>query len=273
LYGALAKVGVAFMVSPQLENGYTKLANELLEAFYCAKLKEYERICVMHIWRKTYGWNKKEDWIANSQFAEATGIPKPHITRTLKSLRDKNIITSSGNKTTVNKDYSGWKVQWRKLPHQVTTVTSPGNKKLPHQVPTKERKKIIIKSEDKSSPNEEDMFNQYSDDYEEGAIDIDGDGALEAPQKPKTKKYPHAPVIRKIFQEVLGNNPANWKVNKTQLQACENLYTERGEQKVRNALEWYQEHRELEYCPQITSPYDLDSKYIQLSRFKHKYEN
>lgn len=122
--------------------------------------------------------------------------------------------------------------------------------------------------------NQKDMaWSRQPEDLEEGTIDLDGDGEIKAEKKPQTKKYPNAPAIRKIFQEVLGVNPASWSQHKPQLLACENLYTERGEQKVRNALQWYCEHKHLEYCPVIDSPYDLDTKYVKLSKFKIKHEN
>lgn len=61
------------MANPQLENGHTRIANELLE-----KLIEYKfpsslplRICFFVI-RKTYGYHKKMDIISLSQFQEAT---------------------------------------------------------------------------------------------------------------------------------------------------------------------------------------------------------
>lgn len=114
------------------------------------------------------------------------------------------------------------------------------------------------------------IWNKQSEDYEEGVIDLDGDGSLLAEKKKPTRKYPNAPAVRKVFQEVLGKNPANWRVNKTQLQACENLFTERTTEKVRSALEFYQENKEKEYCPQISSPYDLDSKWTKLGEFKLK---
>jgi hypothetical protein len=113
-------------------------------------------------------------------------------------------------------------------------------------------------------------FNKHADDYEEGVIDADGDGSLKAIKKVPTKKYPNAPTIRKIFQEILGLNPSNWRINKTQLQACENLYTERTPEKVRSALEFFKEHKHDEFCPQITSPYDLDSKWTKLGEYKLK---
>jgi hypothetical protein len=113
-------------------------------------------------------------------------------------------------------------------------------------------------------------WNDKSDDYEEGVVDLDGDISLVEEKKAPTKKYPNAPAVRKVFQEVLGVCPANWKVNKTQLQASENLYTERSIEKVRLALQFYQEHKDVEFCPQISSPYDLDSKWAKLGAFKIK---
>lgn len=113
-------------------------------------------------------------------------------------------------------------------------------------------------------------WNKQSDDYEEGYVDLDGDTSLIGEKKKPTRKYPNAPAVRKVFQEVLGKNPANWKVNATQLKSCENLFTERGLEKIRKALEFYQEHKEKEYCPQVPSPYDLDSKWTKLGEFKLK---
>ena len=132
--------------------------------------------------------------------------------------------------------------------------------------------KDSINSDAKASA-ESDMWNNKSDDYEEGVVDLDGDGSLIEEKKKSTRKYPNAPAVRKVFQEVLGRNPANWKVNKTQLQACENLSTERTIEKVRAALEYYKANQDHEYIPYIDSPYDLDSKWAKLGKHKIKYGN
>lgn len=258
------------MASPQKENGYTPIASELFEAFYRCKLIEYERVCIMYIWRKTYGWSKKDDWIANSQFSEETGIPRPHITRTLKKLVEKKIILKVGKKMTVNKNYEEWEVEWR-VTSSGNRVTSSGNEKLPHEVPTITNS-IITKeiSETNVSAEKKMTWNKHPDDYEESTIDFDGDGVKKKPARPQTKKYPNAPAVRKIFQDVLGENPFNWNKNKTQLIACENLFAEKGVEKIRNALEFYKEHNEKKYCPSIHTPYDLDSKWAKLGEFKLK---
>jgi len=117
--------------------------------------------------------------------------------------------------------------------------------------------------------NNNDMgWNNTSDDFNEGVVDYES-GELKQEKKPTARKYPNAPVIRKLFQEILGVNPAHWNKNTTVLQSCENLFTERGIEKVRNALEFYKEHQGKEFCPIINSPTDLDRKYANLSQYKN----
>jgi len=101
------------MASPQKENGYTVISNELLEAFYQCKLKEYERILILLIWRKTYGWNKKRDWIAYVQIEKETGIVRRNVSKIINTLKKKNIVIKENNLLEVNKDWESWKVEWR----------------------------------------------------------------------------------------------------------------------------------------------------------------
>ncbi len=102
--------------------------------------------------------------------------------------------------------------------------------------------------------------------WEEPSIDIE---TGEAPPKP-TKVKSTAPEIFAVFFEVLGYSPNNWRINKTQRAAAENLHAEHGLDAVRNALKFYQAHKDVEYCPVVSSPYDLDSKWKKLTAFKKK---
>lgn len=101
------------MASPQKENGYTVISNELLEAFYQCKLQEYERVIILCIWRKTYGWNKKRDWIAYSQIEKETGFVKQNISKTIINLIKRKIIIRNKRVMEVNKNYEDWDVEWR----------------------------------------------------------------------------------------------------------------------------------------------------------------
>lgn len=97
---------------------------------------------------------------------------------------------------------------------------------------------------------------------------IGDDGEIE---KPKEKVKKHYKEVYKIFNEVLGKDiPNNWLVNKTQMICAENLYTERGLVQVEKALLFFVENKDLEFCPQITSPYDLDAKWSKLNQFMKK---
>lgn len=118
------------MAEPQIENGYTRIANELMEALMKTNFNPYQIRILWAIWRITWGWHKKEDWISNHQLVDMTGIHKAHVSRTISQLITRKIVTKSGNKIAFNKDYQ----QWRELPKlvtlpkQATKVTRSGNK-------------------------------------------------------------------------------------------------------------------------------------------------
>jgi phage replication O-like protein O len=111
------------MANPQKENGHVDLANEIVEVLAKTNLNKYEVRYLWVLWRKTYGWHKKDDVISNSQFVEATGIKKQHVWRTEQRLLARNIVTRIGYKLSFQKDYT----RWSELPTQVT-VTRRGNK-------------------------------------------------------------------------------------------------------------------------------------------------
>lgn len=96
------------MASPQKENGFTPIANELLDKIGGLKLLGSEFQVVFCVLRKTYGWNKKEDWISLSQFEEFTHLSRPTVVSVLKNLIENQIINKSNNKFSVNKDWEKW---------------------------------------------------------------------------------------------------------------------------------------------------------------------
>lgn len=107
------------MASPQIDNGFTKIANELQEAFCKIRIPGEERQVLDVILRKTYGWNKKEDAISLSQFVLLTGINKPNVCRALSKLIMKNMIIKKDKGISVNysiqKDYTRWKPLSKKI--------------------------------------------------------------------------------------------------------------------------------------------------------------
>jgi len=128
------------MANPQKEDGYVAIANDIVEALSKQTISPDEWKTMLVILRKTYGWNKKEDWISLSQFCESTGMRKPHVCRSLSKLLQRGIITRSGNGITrignewgstygFEKDFEKWNPLPKQvtLPKQVMTVTQTGN--------------------------------------------------------------------------------------------------------------------------------------------------
>jgi len=135
------------MSNPQLENGYIKIATEIIEALIRYRLSGEEMKCLLFIIRKTYGWNKKQDEISLSQFIEATGMAKSSVCRAIKNLKIKNIIRGykivNRIHTTYqfNKKYNKWKG---------VTKLSPGYN-IVNQGVTKKRHTIDTITKDKKT--------------------------------------------------------------------------------------------------------------------------
>ena len=132
------------MANPQTENGYVKIATEIVEQFCRYRLSGEEWIILWVILRKTYGWTKKEDAISLSQFHSITKMKKPSIIRAIKNLSSKKIIkvSNNANKTAqtyyFSKDYSKWEPLAKKLTlaKVLTKVSKKANKKLAKVLPT-----------------------------------------------------------------------------------------------------------------------------------------
>ena len=104
------------MATPQLEDGHTRIANEILEHLAKAHLSPNQWRVLLCIVRKTYGYHKKVDYIANSQIVEATGLCKAVVSRSLHKLNDMSIIHRKGKLLGFQKDWE----QWQKLAEQST---------------------------------------------------------------------------------------------------------------------------------------------------------
>ena len=253
------------MASPQIENGYTRIANELLEHFTFAGINGSEYRIILIIIRKTYGFNKKKDRISISQFQE-TGMRRINVVRTIKSLIRKKIIFKENGVYELNKDWEDWVVV-KRLPPDVgsSQLTTRSSSQLTTHKRKKESKdirklKISGKNMKKNSLSNPYKENKHSDSYED-VIDIDT-GEFEKAKS--TKKYPNAKKVYDLWVKY----PKNWIINKTQLLSAENLYEERGLIQIKKALLFYKENKHLKFCPQITSPFDLDSKWTKLIKFK-----
>ncbi len=106
------------MADVQLEHGYTKIANEILERMALTKLSPTQFRLIFVIWRYTYGFNRKDHEMSLSFLAEATGVHKQRVKQELDKLIESNIIIvteegtfSKSRKLAFNKDYDTWRLQ------------------------------------------------------------------------------------------------------------------------------------------------------------------
>ncbi|SWS75211.1 phage replication protein O [Klebsiella pneumoniae] len=135
-----------------LDDGFTRIANELLEAVMRAGLSQHQLLVFMAVMRKTYGFNKKSDWVSNEQLWELTGI-LPHKCSAAKSvLVKRGILTQTGRVIGINKTVSEWSslpVKGKEKRPYLKKVTLPesgkkslpesGNAYYPNQVNTKDK--------------------------------------------------------------------------------------------------------------------------------------
>lgn len=139
------------MASPQLENGYSKIANEILDAFASNRIPGEQMQCLMVIIRRTYGFHLKDSEISITEFRSATGINKPNICRAVDCLIQKNIIIKkdNGKKATYrfNKYYNTWKLLSKKitLSKKIINVIKKDNEPLSKKITTPYKDKLKIK--------------------------------------------------------------------------------------------------------------------------------
>ena len=95
----------------ELEDGYTRTANTLLEAAMLSGLTLHQLLIVMAVWRKTYGYNKKIDWIGNEQFAELTGMAPTKCSTAKNELIRMGVLIQVGRQVGMNTNISEWKTK------------------------------------------------------------------------------------------------------------------------------------------------------------------
>ncbi|ECF7865324.1 replication protein [Salmonella enterica subsp. enterica] len=92
-----------------LDDGYARLSNMLLEAYSGADLTKRHFKVLLAILRKTYGWNKPMDRITDSQLSEITKLPVKRCNEAKLELVRMNIIKQQGGMFGPNKNISEWR--------------------------------------------------------------------------------------------------------------------------------------------------------------------
>jgi phage replication O-like protein O len=114
----------------QLENGYTRIANELLEVIYSTNFNATQLKIVLCIIRYTYGFSRISHNISISFLSKATGVSKRYISDELKKMIDNKVVTVIQEHSTttsrilkLNKNYSQW-IGYRTILQQVNNTST-----------------------------------------------------------------------------------------------------------------------------------------------------
>jgi len=114
-----------------------KVATEIWDRLCGIRIPGQVRQVIDVVMRKTYGFNKKWDWIPLNQFCRFTGMPKNNVVRALRKAESMCLVLKKENGSGIsycfNKDYE----QWRPLPKRGT-----GSPKRESRVPQKEKKRF-----------------------------------------------------------------------------------------------------------------------------------
>lgn len=155
----------------ELEDGYAKLSNTLLDAYSGADLTKRQFKVLLAILRKTYGWNKAMDRISDSQLSEIAKLPVKRCNEAKLELVRMGIIKQQGGMFGPNKNINEWCI-----PQNEGISLKTGDKtslKLRESYPSKQgdTKDIIQKKEiqDKNTMPEQVQAKQKksSDQHEE----------------------------------------------------------------------------------------------------------
>ncbi|MGD6899318.1 replication protein [Bacillus infantis] len=125
------------MASPQIEKGYTRIANEIFKQIMRVNLNGTQFRIVMAIWRYTYGFKRKEHEMALSFIAGLIDASKSQVNRELANLIERKIINSNGigpNGGRIlgfNKDYEEWDSESSGATTASTKAPAPKQPKKP----------------------------------------------------------------------------------------------------------------------------------------------
>lgn len=105
------------MASPQLADGYVRIANELMEELARRDFSAREWRVLMVVIRETYGMNRKDAPLSSSYIAAKTGLDASNVRKTVRGLLTQAVLVKTGEASFsaaasvgIQKDYDLWTV-------------------------------------------------------------------------------------------------------------------------------------------------------------------
>ena len=164
------------MASPQKENGYTSIANELLEQLYRRRFSASQLKILLLVIRFTYGFNRKTATLSNTFIAAGTGMHEITVSKEVGTLLRDNVLKlykkpsfHSSRIIGINKDYESWLnhlelAEALRVSEIFDRVSETGENELADTLTKKENiRKTNIKKEKESALPGEASQKQYDD--------------------------------------------------------------------------------------------------------------
>lgn len=197
-----------------MDNGYTRMANEVLEAALLSDLTKNQMLILLALNRKTEGYNKKLDWVGNAQLEELTGIPATRCSATKNELIRMNVLITKGRLVGVNMVISEWETKingfrktFTKTVKETFTETVKGGLQKPSNT-----KDNLQKTIQKTKPSSSQLAVARPD--TEVATRVIPDAAVQTPSGKSWGTQDDLTAVEWIYKRVQVNNPTqntpNW---------------------------------------------------------------
>lgn len=164
------------MASPQKENGYTSISNELLEQIYRRRFSASQLKILLLVIRFTYGFNRKTATLSNTFIAAGTGMHEITVSKEVGTLLRDNVLKlykkpsfHNSRIIGINKDYESWRnnlelAEALRVSEIFGRVSETGENELADTLTKKENiRKTNIKKEKESALPGEASQKKYDD--------------------------------------------------------------------------------------------------------------
>lgn len=94
--------------SPQLEHGFTRIANELLEALAALRCPASVFRITLAVIRETYGYNRKTAPVSREHMSEVIGWGETRVKQAVAEAVAWGVLARQGRELGLQKDYSRW---------------------------------------------------------------------------------------------------------------------------------------------------------------------
>lgn len=192
------------MSNVQIENGYTRIANELLEVIFRTKLNATQLKILLCIIRYTYGFGRKEHELSLSFISKSTDISKRYISSELNKLIEMKVVLvakehtdTQSRKLKLNKNYETW-VGCRTILQQANKTSTDEDVQdttVEESFPTTVEESFHQEIKYLNKYKEKDILNHWND---KGIVKHNFTDVMLKHIKAVTKKYSKEDIIKAI---------------------------------------------------------------------------